>query len=1156
MKYKQQMIASAKLVMKITIVQIFTAMIFVCALYAKEAKSQNALEKKITLVVKNESLRDVIETIKSQTKANVSFSENTIDADIAITCSVKNKKLVDFLDHELGNYNIGYKVISDIIVLYQVDKSKLKDEKQLIDIRSSNANFVDIVINGYVYDDTGLPLPGATLKEKGTTNATSTDAKGFFTMKVKDNNAVLIVSSVGLKSQEVTLGKQRNFKITMVTNSTSLEDVVVVGYSTQKRINVTGAISSITTKDLTQSPVANISNSLVGRLPGLFASQAGGEPGNDGSTIRIRGVGTYTGNTSPLILVDGIEVTNFDNIDPNEVANLTILKDASSTAVYGIRGANGVIIITTRRGKVGPPKVSYTFNQAINSFTELPHSVNSVDYANGFNQALLADSYITGATYVPKYTDQDIALFQNGTDPVFHSNTDWRSLLFKKTSLQNSHNITISGGQKAVKYFISAGIFNQSGLFANTDQITSDFSPQSTYLRYNFRSNFNFEVTKRLKIVLDVSTQTANLSGNNQNSTTNNLSTGRVIADILRTAPTEGPGVIDGKLVILSATGNNPYVSLLDAGGGSGLRRQYDNTLNGTVRVEHDLDFITRGFKVHADVAVTTFNSNVILNTKALNVYTAVPLATGGYNLVPNIPTLTPEFRFTGINNDTRRVTGEFGFDYDRSFGGHTVTGLLLYNQQKSYDPSLLFQIPKGYQSYVGRVTYSFKSRYLAEFDAGYEGTENFAPGKRFGFFPAYSVGWIPSEESFFPKSKVVNYLKFRASYGQVGNDNIGGARFLYTPTSYTYKNNYYYFGNYGTNYSPVTGDVQGKAGNPDITWERANKLDIGTDIYLFNQKVKITADYFHEDRNNILSTPNTISAVAGLIEPAVNFGRMINSGVDGEISYNSNLGNFNYRIGGNFSFAHNKIVFQDEIPNLWAYQNRTGQRFGQYYGIPVAGIYKTWEQVNDANRTVYASSNNKVQPGDFIYRDVNGDGLINSLDAVPVGYSNIPEITYGITLGGSYKGFDFSVLFQGVGNVSLGYNGYTTSIGYGGAPPAGGPDYLTQAYTPQRYAAGLPINFPRYTVASNPNTLGGDFFVADARYLRLKNVETGYTFKAAVLKKIGIASARIYASSNNLITWAKVLPGVDPENAPNSNTNFVNYPLVRTINLGLNVNF
>lgn len=1013
-------------------------------------------------------------------------------------------------------------------------------------------------LSGYVYDETGQTLPGATVIEKGTNNATSTDEKGFFKLKVKAVNAILIVRSIGYQPQEVTGDKNGHVRVTMKMISNDLKETVIVGYGTQQKINLTGAVSSIGTQELVQSPVANISNSLVGRLPGVFASQSNGEPGNDGSTIRIRGVATYTGNTDPLILVDGIEVVSFNNIDPNEIASLTVLKDASSTAVYGIRGANGVIIITTRRGTEGTPTISYSFNQAINSFTALRNTMNSADYARSSNAGQLADSYVSGAAYTPRYSAADIALYENGQDPIFHPNTNWYDLIFKKASLQSQNNLTIRGGQKAVKYFISAGLFSQDGLFKDTKEIVSEFSANTIYKRYNFRSNFNFNVNSRFKIALDLSSQTENRSGNNQNIADNTQATRRVIGDVGRASPLDGPGVVDGKIVNISTVYNNPFKSLLAAAGSGGLRREYDNTLNGSLRLDHELDFITKGLKVHANIALISFNNQVITNQKSVTLYLAVKLPDGSINYVPQIATATPEFKFVQSGTDYRRVTGEFAFDYSRTFGkNHAITGLLLYNQQKTYDPSLAFLIPKGYQSIVSRLTYAYKGRYFAEFDAGYNGTENFAPGKRFGFFPAYSAGWIPSEEKFFPKNKIISFLKFRGSYGEVGNDKIGGARFLYNPTSYTYKQNMYYFGNYGTNYTSYQGPVEGRAGNPNVTWERAQKTDIGMDLYMFKEHLKVTFDYFRENRNNILTDPQTISLISGIIQPAVNLGRMSNRGFDGDITYLNNIGGFAYRVSGNYSFARNKILANDEIPNRYPYQNRTGQRFGQYYGAIVDGLYNTWAEVNDVNRPL-SQGNNKVQPGDFKIRDINGDGIIDDYDQVPIGYSNIPEITYGLTLGGSYKNFDFSVLFQGTGNVSIAYTRFQRNTNFGGSPPEGAADYLIQSWTPERYAQGLPINFPRFTYAgSNPNkVVNTDFFTADAKYLRLKNIEVGYTLKAGLLKKIGVTSARFYGNANNLYTWTGVYHGIDPENLPATDVNQENYPLVRTVNLGVRANF
>jgi TonB-linked SusC/RagA family outer membrane protein len=1023
-------------------------------------------------------------------------------------------------------------------------------EKKPFDLTPSTSIMAVVEIKGKVIDfETGEGLPGVSVTIKGTQKGVTTDPTGAFSINIPDKNAILVFSYVGYEAQEVRAGNQVLLNVTLKTDSKTLNEVVVVGFGTQKKINATGAISSMGTKELIQSPVANISNSLVGRLPGLFATQSGGEPGNDGSKIRIRGIGTFSGNTDPLVLVDGVQVDNYNNIDPNEIETVTILKDASSTAVYGIRGANGVLIITTKRGKSGPPKVSYTFNQGFNSFTDMREMMNSADYATHFNDALKADTYVTGALYVPRYTPEQIELYANGKDPIFYPNMNWADVMFKKTSTQSQHNVNISGGQNKVRYFVSAGFFNQEGLFKDTKDIVDGFSPQSIFRRYNIRSNFNFELTQRLKMTLDLSSQTEIRSGNN------GTNTERVVGDVFRASPLSTPGVVDGKVVnIFTGAQNNPYASLLYPNLAGGLKRSYRNYLNGNLRFDYDLGLITTGLSAHGNIAIQTYNDQSIINTKTLITYLAVRLPDGTINYVPS--TTEAQFGFSQNGTYNRRITAEFGIDYKRSFRKNNVTGLLLYNQQKTFDPALAFLVPKGYQSFVGRATYDYDGRYLAEVNVGYNGTENFAPGKRFGFFPAYSLGWVASQEKFFPKNGFVNFLKVRGSYGEVGNDNIGGTRFLYRPTSYSTFGNAYYFGNVGTTYSGFTGIREGATGNPDVTWERAIKQNIGLEMGLWKDKIKLSADVFSEKRSDILATPQTISAIVGLSQPASNLGKMENKGYEGEITFIDRKGDFGYRISANYSFARNKVLFRDEVPNKYEYQNRTGQRLGQNFGLIVEGIYNTWDEVNSTSRPVYTYSNNKIQPGDLIYKDYNGDGKIDDFDQVPIGYSNVPEKTFGATLGMNYKGFDVSVLFQGVGNVSHYYTRFQRGTGYGQAPPEGSASYMNESWTPERYAAGLPINFPRFSVNSNPNGAGSSFWLADASYVRLKNAEVGYKISASVLKKLGISSCRIYVNANNLFTWKNMYPGIDPENTSTGDTNTEPYPLVRTINTGLNLNF
>lgn len=1137
--------------MQLTFIQLMLGLAFVGVIHASDTPAQTVLEQKVTLQLQDQEVLRVLRLIEKQTDARFAYSSRLLQTHRKVSITATNETLVSVLNRMLSPLQISYEVSKTLIMLRRVERTDAAEPASAAVAQADKASgdVPDLTITGKVTDENGATLTGVSIVVKGTQRGTTSDANGKYILAVPNENATVVFSFVGYQVFETVVGRQTTLNVILKDDNKSLDEVVVVGFGTQKKINATGAISSISTKELIQSPVANISNSLVGRLPGLFATQSGGEPGNDGSKIRIRGVGTFSGNTDPLTLVDGIQVENYNNIDPNEIESVTILKDASSTAVYGIRGANGVLIITTKRGKAGPPKVSYTFNQGFNSFTDLREMMNSADYATHFNEALKADAYVTGAVYVPRYTPQDIELYANGQDPIFHPNVNWFDVMFKKVSTQSQHNINISGGQNKVRYFISGGFFNQQGLFKDTKDVVDAFSPQSTFRRYNVRSNFNFDVTERLRLTLDVSSQTEIRSGNN------GTNTERVVGDIGRASPLSTPGVLDGKVVnIFTGSQNNPYASLLYPNLAGGLKRSYRNYLNGNLRADYDLGSLTAGLSIHGNVAIQTYNDQQVINTKTLITYLAVKLPDGTVNLVPS--TTEAQFGFAQSGTFTRRVTAEVGIDYKRSFGRHNVTGLVLYNQQKTFDPALAFLVPKGYQSFVGRATYDYDGRYLAEVNVGYNGTENFAPGKRFGFFPAYSLGWVVSQEPFFSRSGFVNFLKIRGSYGEVGNDNIGGTRFLYRPTSYSSASNLYYFGNVGSTYSGFAGIREGATGNPDVTWERAVKQNIGLEVWFWKDKMRFTGDVFQERRSDILATPQTISAIVGLSQPASNLGQMENKGFEADITYTERIGNVGIRLSANFSFARNKVLFRDEVPNKYAYQNRTGQRLGQNFGLIAEGLYNTFEEINDPARPIYSYSNNKIQPGDIRYRDVNGDGIIDDFDAVPIGFSNIPEKTFGATVGLNYRSFDFSVLFQGVGNVSHYYTRLQKGTGYGQAPPEGSPSYFNESWTPERYEAGLPIRFPRFSVSSNPNNVGSSYWLADASYVRIKNVEVGYKFQQGILKYVGISSCRIYVNANNLFTWKKVYAGIDPENTATGDTNTEPYPLVRTINAGLNLNF
>lgn len=1020
------------------------------------------------------------------------------------------------------------------------------------------------VVSGQVISgDDNQGMPGVNLVIKGTTVGTVTDMAGNYTIQVPSSESVLVFSFVGYAPQEISVGNQSVLNVTLESDVRNLQEVVVVGYGEQKRATVTGAISTVKSEDLLRTPVANVSNALIGRMTGVLAKQGSSEPGFDQSTIRIRGIGTFSGSQDPLIMVDGVKVDNFNNIDPNEIESISVLKDASATAVYGVRGANGVLLITTKRGQKGKPVLSFSSNYAFSRIIDMREYSDSYTWAKGFNEALQYDAYATQSVYIPRWSEKDVELFRNGEDPIFHPNTDWVDLMMKTWAPQSYNNLNINGGTDRVRYFASLGVFSQGGLF-NEDIMDPDYSSQIHFKRYNFRSNLDFDVTKQLTIKVNLSTQIEERRGPAVGATPGN-GTGQIFANMQRVPPAMSPGWIDGKVVnVYDFFGGNPLLRLL----GGGVNEQYDNSLNGMIRLDHKLDFIARGLSAHGTVSYRNYNTQLRNHGKGVVQYRAKKLPDGSVNLVPQGLESPYNFGESIYSNNT--TYAELGLDYSRSFGDHNVTSLLYYNQEKTIDPNLEFLVPHGYQGLVGRITYDYKRRYLAELNIGYNGTENFAQDRRFGVFPAYSLGWVVSEESFFNDNDWVSFVKIRGSYGEVGNDQIGGARFLYRPSSYSYGQfgNYYHFGEYGVSYNRITGSSEGLIGNPALTWERARKMNVGAELNLWKDRISVTADVFRETRNDILAKKNTLPTIFGANRPAFDFpvqngywlpafniGEMTNSGFDGEIAYNHSLGGgkFDFWIKANYTYAHNEIVYQDEVPKEYDYQYRERHSYGQMFGLLADGFYNTWDEVNDINRPVSGWNNDKIQPGDIRFKDINGDGKIDVNDQVPLGYSNFPETIFGFSFGGNFAGFDFSVLFQGATNVSLRYSKRTMQ----GWENEGGTarQIIENSWTYERYSQGVYSLYPRPSaMLSSHNLQTSSFNIADASYVRLKNAEIGYSLPPANLNRLGLNGTRFFVNANNLLTWTDVLPGEDPENPPTGDLE--TYPLTMTINVGLSVKF
>lgn len=686
------------------------------------------------------------------------------------------------------------------------------------------------------------PIPGVVVKVKNSNVVTVTNSNGEFLIKASGED-ILVFTSVGYKAKEVPVKGRTFIAESMEMDQKNLNEVVVVGYGVQKKITMTGAVVSVSGDDLIKAPVAGVSNALIGLTTGVQALQSSGEFGADQADIRIRGIATLnTGGANPLILVDGVERSTYNNIDPHEIESINILKDASSTAVFGVRGANGVILITTKQGKVGDPKIDFSSNLAVIQPSILP------DYLDSYNYALLRNEAEKNMGKQPSFSAEDLRLYQTGEDPIFHPNKNWINELIKPFSLQQSYNANVSGGTQKLRYFTSLGYFSQNGAYREPEQ-SFGFPYKQVYDKYNLRTNFDFDLTNDFSVSIKLGDQITN------NSSPNGGAWG-AFDKASRTSPMSSPGFVDGKYIenVIGFPAGVPYFNPWgQAGptstGGAFVTDDFSNTINTNISLRYKLDKLTRGLAVRAMGAYDSYYLKEAVRNKYFPAYTVMKN--------PNDPTKYSIYQSTddgpyyglkeGVDNQHkwRKMYAEVAIDYKRLFdGGHDVSGLILGNIQKKYDPSLLYQLPTAYEGLVARVTYGYKNRYLSEFNMGYNGSENFPENKRFGFFPSFSLGWVATEEPFLPKNKWLSFLKIRGSYGEVGNDKIGGDRYLYLNGPYTLGYGGYQqtvFGDAGSNMARYQMYKEGKLGNQDVTWERAKKME-----YWYRYTLPVRQAYFY----------------------------------------------------------------------------------------------------------------------------------------------------------------------------------------------------------------------------------------------------------------------------------------------------------------------
>lgn len=1001
-------------------------------------------------------------------------------------------------------------------------------------------------VTGVVKDASGETVIGASVVEKGTTNGTITDFDGNFKLTVGDK-AVLQISFVGYTTQDVPVTGKTSFVITLKEDAEMLEEVVVVGYGAQKKESVVGAISQVSNKELLSSPAANVSQAIAGKISGVITSQTSGAPGSDDTQIYIRGRATFAGDGQPLVLVDGIE-RSFSQIAPDDIETISVLKDASATAVYGVRGANGVMLITTKRGKEQKPEVSLTANWQIQSPTRKD------TYLNAYQSVSLLEEALANDGLPSQFSASDLEMYRkscdgqlSGLDAMLYPNVDWYDQVLKSSSPAQRYNVSVRGGTKRMRYYASGEFYDQRGLIKNLSNDKYGNSSSPSFRRYAFRANMDLFLTKDLTFSINFGTRFEERRGSN---TDERADYSQIFYQMNHTPGWLFPvsyEVQNGSETKTLYGGSSQYQNNIVAALAEGGYYRATNTINETNFIlDYKLDWLTEGLSVKG---MASFDYDSYYKRLYSNTFATYELNDrDNYTSADAYNKFNADGELVGSkNSDTiYKLYMEAQINYSRKFGRHDVTGMLLYNQNDYRKNS---DLAKRYQGLVGRATYGYDDRYLAEVNFGFNGSENFISGKRFGFFPAFSLGWRISNEAFMESTKDwLNNLKLRASYGEVGNDvyKVNGVdqRFLYEE-KWNQIGNDYYFGTTGN-----SGIFETQYPNYAVTWERAKKYNVGLEFGLWNGLLNGNVDFFYEKRNDILTEYQTRPQWVGVAMAAGNLGETKNSGYEIELKHNNRIGkDITYNVGITYSHARNEIISKDEPALKTAYRKREGHPINQYFGLLCDG-FVTQADIDGGNLPVSTFGNVKV--GDLKYRDMNNDGFIDDRDETFMGYSDIPENTFALNLGVNYKGWGFSVMFQGVNHVSRYYDAESMyAFVNGGKVKEHHLDRWNPNESESYNLANAKYPLLHYDSYGDHNQRQNSFFLKDGSFVRLKNIELSYTLPTHWSKVAGMSDCRLYVNANNLLTWDHLDDLCDPESNGSNR-----YPIMKTVNFGVNIKF
>ncbi len=1068
----------------------------------------------ITLQVKNKSLREVFSDIRKQIGIHFLYEEDILKKTQNVSLSVKNEKIETVLSALFRKSAISYEKNGNNITLFS---------RSLAAIHQTG----DIVVRGIVRDTSGTPMQGVSVSSKSNSQkGTTSDVNGRFILDVPAGT-VLVFRYVGFLSKEVRVDKSEELEVSLLPDHTGLEEVVVVGFGKQKKQSLVSSVATVS-GDALRAPTRSLSNNLAGQLPGLIAVQRSGMPGYDDAEFWIRGTSSFAGGTSPLVLVDGIP-RSLNNIDPDEIETFSLLKDAAATAVYGAEGANGVILITSKRGKAQKTAISYRGEYSYSHPTRVPEMAGSFDYLRLYNEALRNDGQ------PPMFSDELLERYRSNADPDLYPSVNWYDVLLRDHTYNTRHNLNFRGGGDRTKFFVNAGYFNESGLFINSP----DYDNNSNFSRYNLRSNIDMDVTNTTTLRIDLAGQYSKVNRPYNESV-------NLFERFSRIPPHLFPAIYsDGTFAAHPSQDYNkvnPYNQLTQYG----YRKEWRSSIQSRIDLEQKLNFITKGLKARGTVSFDAYSVFSMYRYKVPKTFVATGRDENGNLIYTRKSNKTAIGEPVESNSAEKKIYLEAAINYDRVFNDkHDVSAMLLTYQKETQQHNQALAYRK--QAYVGRATYNYKKIYSMEANFGITGSEQFAEGNRFGFFPAVGIAYNITNEPFYPEEwkKWVSSLKLRASIGRTGNDDAGSSRFLYRPQ----------FGNYGSypigigtsgSTNSLTGLTETRFESPTIGWEIENKRNYGVDITLFKNKVQITADYFNNDRYNILLQRRTIVNVAGYYaNPWQNFGRVQNRGIDGSVIVNQNLASdLTLSFRGNFTFARNKITEYDEIKQVHPWMELTGKRLNG-----INDVYIAERLFSDEDFNIYTNPSGVIsyqlkdgmapseqmafpKPGDIKYKDLNGDGIVNTFDRIKdAAMPTVPEFIYGLGTSLKYKGAFVSVFFQGAANVSTNLNNKANAL----MPFHWGilESNVRKEVLDSRWTAENPrqdVFFPRLQIANMSNTnTASTWWVKDASFVRLKNVEFGYNFNFRKRSSSKIKALRLYAMGQNIALWDKVIM-YDPE--------------------------